>query len=389
MPALKSLPLLLLPVLTLAPALAADVVGWRMDGDGRFPEATPPLEWSATENVAWKTKMPAWSNASPILIGGLQIIVLSEPDEILSISAADGTIQWRASTGDLVEDRPKAHDANGWTSPTPVSDGEHVFAAFGSGVVAAYGLDGERRWAKVLERPGHRWGSSASPLLAGGRLIVHIVDLVALDPATGRELWRAPSQNEWGSPVATTIGEVEVVLTPSGDVFKAEDGTKLASEIGRLRYAAPIVEDGVAYFIEKKATAVRLPASIDGRFEPLWQARVDGSRHYASSVLHQGRLYAISREQDFTILEAATGKVLDQQKLGLDDSTNGAYTSITLAGDKLYLSTENGVGIVAAAGETYEELARNRIEGLRSTPIFDGDRMYVRGFDYLYAFSAK
>ena len=371
-------------------SLAAETVGWRMGGDGRYLDAEAPVKWSPTDNVLWKAKMPSWSNASPVLLKdkGL-VIVLSEPDQIVAVKADGGEIAWTADTSDLVAERPSAHDANGWTSATPVSDGDHIWALFGTGVAAAYTTSGERVWARAVQEPGHRWGNSAAPALGGGNLLVHVVDLIALDPKTGEEVWRAESEPRWGSPVVTQIGGVDVVITTAGDVFRVDNGHEVARDIGGLHFAVPVIQDGVVYFIEKEATAVRLPERLDGEFKELWKSRVKGSRHYASSLVHDGLIYAISREQDFTILDAETGEVLDEESFNLyDGGSNGAYSSITLAGDKLFLGTENGASVVFETGKEYKEVARNQVEGYRSTPIFDGDRMYLRAFDYLYCFSS-
>ena len=382
--------ILMIASLLAALPLAADPVGWRMGGDGRYLDADAPAEWSPTKNVLWKTKMSSWSNASPVLLEeqGL-VIVLSEPDEIVAVKTDGGEIAWTASTSDIVADRPSAHDANGWTSATPVADGDHIWTLFGTGVASAYTTGGERVWARLVQKPEHRWGNSAAPALGGGNLIVHVVDVFALDPKTGKEVWRAESEPRWGSPVVTHIGGVDVVITTAGDVFRADNGEEVARGIGGLKFAVPVVQDGIVYFIEKEATAVRLPDTLDGEFVELWKSRVKGSRHYASSLVHDGLIYAISREQDFTILDATTGEVLDERSFDLyDGGSNGAYSSITLAGDKLFLGTENGASVVFKPGKTYQEIARNEVEGYRSTPIFDGDRMYLRAFDYLYCFSA-
>lgn len=394
LPLLVAAPLfvLLLALLAVAAPLDAATVGWRMDGDGRYPDAQPPLRWSPSESVAWKAEMPSWSNASPVLVDE-KIIVLSEPDTVLAVDAASGEILWRDSLKAISPGPTKAHDDNGWTTPTPVSDGKHVFVVLGSGVVAAYTLDGTRQWAKVVQPPEHKWGSSASPILAGGRLVVQRLDLIALDPATGDEIWRVPSEAKWGSPVATTIGDTAVVITPAGDVIRADDGEVVAREIGKLEYATPVVQDGTIYFIEKRATAVALPATLDADgpvFETLWESRIKGSRHYASALVHDGRIYAVSREQDFTILDAATGEVLAEKRLDLDASSgsNSAYPSITLAGDAIYVSAVNGTTVVLEPGSSVREIARNEVEGFRSSPVFDGDRMYLRAFEHLYAFRA-
>ena len=104
------------------------------------------------------------------------------------------------------------------------------------------------------------------------------------------------------------------------------------------------------YFIEKKATAVKLPDEIDGAYEALWTARVQGSRHYSSPVIHEGLIYAISREEKFSILDAKTGAPVFAKDLDLGTETNSAYTSITLAGGKLFIGAESGTTVVIEPG---------------------------------------
>jgi outer membrane protein assembly factor BamB len=370
------------------PALAAGPIGWRTNGDGRYLDADPPTHWSPGSNVAWKTKMPSWSNASPVLSpDGALIFVCSEPNQLLAVDRALGKIVWQASVQDVEKgNKPKTHEANGYTSPTPITDGKHVFVVFGSGVVAAYTLKGERVWARYVEKPAHDWGNSASPALGGGRLIVHISDLIGLDPASGKEMWRAVSQEKFGSPVVTQVGDTDIVITPTGDVFRAADGKALASEVGKLEFATPVVQDGIVYFIEKKATALKLPEALGDTFqgEELWVGRANGSRHYASSVIHDGLIYAVSRGEKFSVLEATSGALVYEKQLDIGEGGNSAYASVTLAGDKLFVGAENGTTVVLALGRQYREIARNKVEGFRSSPVFVGGLMYLRAFDYLY-----
>ena len=380
-------------VLILASAATAEVVGWRSDGTGSYPGADAVAQWSETTNVIWKTALPAWANATPVIVGE-RIIVTSEPTDVLALAKADGEILWRvsldyASVG--IADagrRPRAHGSNGYASPTPVSDGEQVYVLLGTGVAAALDVrTGEVAWARLIEQPRHGWGHSASPLLADGNLIVHIGQLHALDPQTGQSLWAVDAPVRWGTPVTTSVGETPIIITPAGDVFRAADGHRLAQEVGSLAYATPLVDGDRVYFIENNAVAIRLPASAAEPFDVdrLWTARIQGSRHYASALLHEGLLYAASREERFAVLDAETGEVLDQSRLRLGGrSADSVYPSVTLAGPHVLVSSESGQTLVFAPGREPEQLAHNTLEGFRASPVLDGDRMYIRGFEHLY-----
>jgi len=193
---------------------------WRTDGMGYYPDAKPALKWSADESVVWKTKLPSWSNASPVLEGD-KIFVCSEPSTLICISSKDGSIIWQAEIpytsflskeeqqkaealaprvkeleaevkklGQELKDfrkikdeaerktkedpvrtkldeakkqlgeakkysPPPTHNANGYSTPTPACDGKNVVAVFGSGIAACYGVDGTRKWAKIVGRPTH------------------------------------------------------------------------------------------------------------------------------------------------------------------------------------------------------------------------------------------
>jgi outer membrane protein assembly factor BamB len=289
---------------------------------------------------------------------------------------------------------PRTHGVNGYSSPTPTSDGQWVWTIYGNGVAACYDLQGNRRWIRFVDKPTRGWGHSASPVYVDGKLIVHFTDLVALDANTGEQLWRTRSRNKWGSPTATKIGDLPVIITPAGEVIRASDGHKLARNIGDLEYAVPLVEGRNVYFIEKKAVATRLPetaddASID--VQRSWQVRVDGSRHYASSLVYDGLIYALSREEILTVLDAETGDTVYQKTVDLGGrKPNSAYPSIALAGDYLFLGSESGRTIVIKPGRSYEKVAVNDLELYRSTPIFDRTRMYLRGRSKLWCIgSAK
>ena len=94
-----------------APGLAADPrIGFRGDGTGSFPDAQPPVTWSATSNVLWKTPMPKRCNGSPIVVGD-RVFTCSEPSTLLCVSASDGKILWSDTVtffDTMPEDDPEA-----------------------------------------------------------------------------------------------------------------------------------------------------------------------------------------------------------------------------------------------------------------------------------------
>lgn len=438
--------LTILTALLAAGSHAVGATGWRTDGTGRYPDARAPRTWSATSNVVWSTRLPAFSNASIVPVGD-DLFACVEPDSLVCLSAADGRVLWQRSTalkdvlppdeaakaladgvkakeiggklkslkeelkktetqarseperaelkaraealkkdcGDLEGQlrtvsqyaEPATHAVNGYTSATPTTDGTNVYVLFGSGVAACYDLKGNRLWGRFVERPTHGWGHSASPLLAGNALLCPIIRMTALDRATGKVLWQTPTKSVWGSPVLSRVGDLEVAVTAGGDVIRPTDGKVLAGGLVSLDYCAPLVEEGVVYFVQNGGKAFRLPTKAEEPFKPemLWQTTPRKERYYASPVYCEGLLYAVTQHGDLSVIDASNGQVLYEKKLDLGGTF---YPSVTLAGGCLYVSSDNGKTVLLEPGREYKEIGRNALEPFRSSPIFLGERMVVR-----------
>ncbi len=288
--------------------------------------------------------------------------------------------------------RPPAHDYNGYSSPTPITDGSHVWVIFGNGIASCFDVEGNRVWSRFIEKPPHEWGTSNTPVLADGKLILHIDVLRALDPLTGEELWAQPDARwNWGTSWVHEIDGVSLIITCGGDIVRADSGEIIASLPDRYEWGSgPFVEDGVLYFIEsqgdgKISRAYRMPESVDDPFEPelLWEAVPEENRYYASPVIHEGLIYAIHRHNVLTCLDAETGEIVYEETLNL--GRGDVFASVVLAGEYLIVTHENGTSIVFEPGREFTEIATNHLgDMVRSTPIFDGDRMYVRGYENLY-----
>jgi len=280
--------------------------------------------------------------------------------------------------------RPPTHKVNGYSSATPASDGKYVYAVFGSGIAVCCDLNGARKWAKLVEKPTQQFGHSSSPLLVGGKLIVCVQKMWALDPGSGDVLWQTPIGFKWGSPVSARVGDVDVAVTATGDVVRVADGKMLVKGIRPLTYCSPVVHEGVAYFIENPGKAAKLPGAADAptRPEVLWQTQPKKERYYASPLCHEGLIYAVTRYGDFSVIDAANGKVVCERKLDLGKGE--FYASVTLAGGRIYVSSDNGTTLVLEPGREYKEIARNTLEPFRGSPVFLGKRMIVRGQKHLY-----
>ena len=435
---------------------AAQSVGWRTDGTGKYPDATPLTSWGPTTNVVWKTAMPSASNATPVLVGD-RLFVCAEPMTLLCVNADSGEVLWERSNSfeemataeeaaemaqrnqqakDLRRERgglwgrvrklktslqddkeneelkkelaeaearqkevdrllgeydklwysmPDVHPTNGNSSATPTSDGEHVWVSFATGLVACYDLDGNLVWRRMVEKPNIGWGSCSSPVVTGDILLVHIHHLFGLDKLTGETLYAPSSEWNWGTPALVTLGGTLVAVDGSGTVIRVSDGKVMASKLFRLEFNGPVIEGDVVYFIQHGGKAFRLALSEDGESvvaEKLWDTEPKKERYYASPVIHDGLVYACNQAGVFSAIDGATGEVVYEQNMGFGKGT--VYPSVTLVGDLLYVSSDNGKTAVIKPGRVFEQLAMNELEPFRSSPVAIGDRLYIRGLSHLY-----
>jgi outer membrane protein assembly factor BamB len=437
--------------------------GWRGDGSGTFVSQHPPVKWSATQNVLWRTPMPAKSNSQPVIVGN-RVFTLVEPNTLICLDRSSGKILWQRTNSykdllgdakwvkvevqlkryreqvtviektkrDLAKFRKKLADAdpnvpdairnlqelirnyeariegrqkeidqlplakkwktfpthrgkNGYTTATPVADGKHIWAVFGNAVVCCYDLKGNRRWMKRMKDKPHRmFGHSASPLLVGERLIVNIEDTVALDKTTGQELWRTGWGQGWGSAIRVNAADgTDLVAIANGRFLRLSDGKVVGRGIN-LSDSSPVVHNGVVYSIQNRGGAMKPGKIVNDnlQLQRLWDTDPPGSRYFSSPVFHEGLLYTMSSQHVFVAIDAKTGKVVYRRRLNVGGGTG--YPSVAFAGGFLYASGDNGTTVVIRPGRVYKEVARNKLDGFISTPVFAGDRMYLRTFKSLY-----
>jgi len=375
---------------------AEGTAGWRGDGSGCYPSAELPARWSAKENIVWKTEIGP-GQSSPVIAGG-RVFLTVEPDVLVCLDAATGKLLWREAH--KLSDMPAALNARaprqsgqyGQASPTPVADGKSVWAFFHTGIVACHQAGGAVRWVRWYKmRSRTTYGRTASPVLIAGRLVVHFGPLACLDAATGKLLWQCDAAKAtYGTPAAARIGNVDVVITPAGDLVRLADGKLLAGDLGHCIYTSPVVRGRMVYFIDRAMTAVELPASADEPVRPkeLWYDELEGV-FYTSPVVHGGRIYTVDRAANYFVLDAATGKTLlsktlDLPPAGSPDPPN-VYPSLCLAGKRLLIANDAGNAIILRPGAASPSCGRGSLPaGSGATAAFTGRRMFVRGGKFLY-----
>lgn len=374
--------------------------GWRGDGTGRFPGATPPTTWSAEKNVRWSAVVGA-SYSSPVVTDKL-VVVASEPNVLTCLDRAAGKPAWRvevtpadlpdeaARTGAAAYEPPK--NGSGVTAATPVTDGRDVYAVFANGIVRAVALaDGKPRWAAYIDAmPSTAYGRAASPLLVGGKLIVHMTGLYAFDAATGKQLWvNAEAKSTYATPAVMTVGGADYVVTPGGDVVGVADGKSVASGIGLTQQASPMVDEGgVIYFASDPVSAVRL--GKDFKDEEAWNGAGVGET-FGSPLRVGDTLFVVNGEGKLYAFDA-TGKgsldaLIDGRPLFAKGEREGpiSYASPTLAGKYIFVHSTAGETVVLEATREAKEVAKNRLPaGSGGSPVFAGKEMFVRDGERIY-----
>lgn len=367
--------------------------GWRGDGSGRYPGATPVTEWSLTKNVRWNVAVGK-SYSSPV-VTDKRVLVTSEPDLLICLDRADGKELWRmkVTSADLdasskeIADQYQAKDT-GFAAATPVTDGATVYVAFANGIVRAATLDGKPKWTAFIEaRQNTAYGRSSSPFLAAGRLFLHMTNLYAFDPATGKRLWvNEEAKCQYGTPAVIRQGGVDLIITCAGDVIRCDDGKNLNTQIGAAANTSPVAQDGLLYFGEKDVRAIKLGAEY--KDESVWNGEISGDV-FGSPLLHNGLLFTVSGKGELIVFDAGKKGSVEpafepRPLFGEPGAQPLAYSSVTLAGKHLFVSSLSGDVVVLEATREAKLVATNKLkDGSGASPVFSGKDLFLRDGDRL------
>ena len=397
--------------------LATSLQDWtqfRGPAQGTSAEKGLPTTWSATQNVVWKTALPGAGTSSPITVGDKIYLtaysgfnVPGEPGDmnalkrhLVCLDRKSGKLLWTKDVAAKLPEQAKIRDDHGYASSTPASDGKRVYAFFGKSGVKAFDLAGKELWTAEVGDGLNGWGSAASPVLHENLLLVNAsvesASLVALDVATGKEVWRAQGiKDSWGTPVvaASKDGKLELLVAILGKVlaFDPKTGEKRWScDTNIPWYMVPtaVTSDGVSYWIGGRsggAFAVRLGGAGDvSTSHKAWTA--EKNSNVPSPLFHQGHVYfAGNADGTAYCLEASTGKLVYAERLPRADTI---YASPVLGDGKIYYVARNGRTFVVAAAPAFKLLATNDLADgslFHAAPVVADGRLLLRSNKFLYA----
>ncbi len=318
---------------------------------------------------------------------------------LLCVDRSSGKILWdKITKAELPELKYKSFMLlHGYASSTPVSDGLAVFAFFGRSGVYAYSLDGKPLWHADVGSQLHKmWGSGASPIIYKDLLIVNAsvesTAVVALDKNTGKERWRVNDvPDSWSTPLIVNLpnGKDELVVSMKSNIFGIDPATgeKLWTCASVNDYVCPAViahEDVV--FVSSGRKPLTLAVRCGGRGDVsethiLWE--IKKTPKVPTPLYHEGRLYWLGAGVAACV-DAKTGKLIAKKRL---KGLGLVYASMVMAEGRLYaVSREKGT-VVVAAEPSMEELSRNDLGDesiFNGTPAIDGGQLLIRSNRYLY-----
>jgi len=387
-------------------AQAGDWLQFRGPGGSSVSDETGlPVRWSQTENVRWKTDLPGRGLSCPVIAGGKVYVTACSGFQqtrlhVLCYEATTGNKLWERqfwATGNTM-----CNDKTCMAAPTPVSDGERIYALFACGDLAAFDANGNLLWYRSLGRDypalGNNVGMAASPVLCKDVLILPMVNpgdsfVAGLDKYSGRNLWKSerPRDLNWVTPLVVNENGMSEVLFQSARGLTACD-----PETGRVRWSftaqklsevpSPVQANGLLLVGAGGVLALR-PGSETSSASVVWQTGKLASG-YSSPLFYEGRVYAVNTAGVLNCADATNGKILWQERL--KGKGNQYWASPVVADGKLYAVDEGGTTTVVQIGAQPVVLASNPLnETILATPAISGGAIYLRSDQHLYCIAEK
>jgi outer membrane protein assembly factor BamB len=403
--------------------------------NGVAQNANPPVEWSEKKNIRWKVALPGQGHSSPIVFGDRVYVMAAAPvgeaqkpvhdsapgvhDSVpvthtnqymvLALSRGDGRVLWKKVAR---EEWPHegGHNTGSPASNSPVTDGEFIYAFFGSRGLYCLDTNGVVKWQKDLGKMQtlHAHGEGSSPVLYGDTLIVNWDHegssfLYAFNKRTGQQLWKTPrdEKTSWSTPLVVEVdGKPQIVVSATKRVrgYDLATGTQLweCSGLTDNVVSSPVFTRGMVIagnsYYSQAMVAIRLAGAkgdISNSSNVVW--RLNRLTPYVSSpLLYDDTLYHIRHNQNILVrLEPATGEFRGEL-LRLDGIRDFIFSSPVGAAGRIYITGRDGTTVVLRHDAENATLAVNHLDDSFSASAALVDReIYLRGEKFLYCIAEK
>ena len=354
----------------------------------------PPLHWSDTENIVWKTLVPGRGHSSPTVVGNKVFILTAEHEDnvqsVLCFERETGEKLWQTPVhhGEFIVEGTKSNSKSTFANSTVACDGERIFANFlhnGAVYTTALDLDGKQLWQKKITDYILHQGFASSPAVYKNLVIVSADNkgtgaIVALEKTTGDLVWKQdrPKLPNYTSPIILTVaGREQLLFYGCGLItsFEPLTGEKIWEVKGSTdECVTSTVTDGKLIYTSGGYPRNHLSAvQADGSGKIAWE---NGSRVYVPSMLlKDGYLFALLDAGVATCWKCDTGEEIWKERLG------GTFSSSpVMLGDNIFATNESGkTFIFRASSNGYKQIAENQLgEEVFATPTICGDRIYMR-----------
>ena len=372
--------------------------------NGVAPDSNVPIEWSAIAGIRWKVPVPGSGHSSPVVWGErvfLTSLIETERGGQLAVLCFDrktGELLWQDEVG---PPQGASHRKNGHASATPAIDAQRVVVSFGSCGLFCYSHDGRRLWHTPMADLAHEWGAASSPVLYQ-RSVIQLCDsagdshLAAFELATGREIWRTQrdSYGSWSTPVLVDDVKVgdetrsELIVNGTGSASGASGfviaydpatGNELWRAGGTTDIPCPTLMVGDGIVVSTSGGNGPLLAIRPGGQGDVSQTHIpwrhpSGGPYVPTGVVYGARLYTVADAGIVRCYDLADGKVLWKKRL------RGTFSaSLIAAADRLYAVSEQGNVYVFAAADRYQPLAVNPMnEPCFATPAIAAGEILLR-----------
>ena len=401
---------------------------------GACPDGNPPVEWNENKNIKWKVVIPGKGFSTPVIWGDqifltttvetdreenllawLKRIFTWENEEetvqaenihafiVLSVDRHNGKIIWQRKVREQLP-LVKTHFWGSWASNSMVTDGEAVYAYFGSHGLYCLDLQGNILWQRDLSKmdKDEGFGEGSSPALYENTLVI-LRDhegqskLITIDKRTGDILWEMnrDTNTSWSTPLVVTVqGKPQIITTATNMVqsYDLHSGNLIWEYSGFSNYpiATPVPDINVVYvmngFEGNIVMAIRpegLSGKIAGSKSILW-TYTKTAPYTPSALLVNGLLYFLNVQQGkLTCLDAKTGNEYysDMRLRG----TGTVVASPVGTNERIYIVGLKGRTHVIKHGPEFQVLAVNKLDdNFAASPAIVGDYVYLRGIKQLY-----